>query len=247
MSPNSMTKLPRYHHGTTEAGHELIVVSDVVFLRDGLVDALSRAHLFSGIHGVGSVADLVSACKSGIGQLVLVDASMQDSAEVLIMLRRYAPEAILIVLGLPATNETVLARRDAGAIGCFPRHATMLELIACLSSILKNKSERKYGAQHPRGSVQCGSDREVGGGNENLTMREHEIVGLIFDGMSNKEIARKLGIEVSTVKSHVHNLLQKLNLDRRGKIAVRLRCVAPITSERAMVGELEHPRLTCAD
>ena len=52
-----------------------------------------------------------------------------------------------------------------------------------------------------------------------LTVREQEIVRLVSAGMSNKEIARHLNIEVSTTKSHVHNLLAKLNLQRRGQVA----------------------------
>jgi DNA-binding NarL/FixJ family response regulator len=50
-----------------------------------------------------------------------------------------------------------------------------------------------------------------------------EIVSLIDQGLSNKEIAVKLGIEVATVKNHVHNLLGKLQVHRRAEAAARLR------------------------
>jgi two-component system nitrate/nitrite response regulator NarL len=60
-------------------------------------------------------------------------------------------------------------------------------------------------------------------GASRLTVREREILGLIDDGMSNKEIARKLCIEVRTVKNHVHNLLEKLSVHRRGEAAALLR------------------------
>jgi DNA-binding NarL/FixJ family response regulator len=50
-----------------------------------------------------------------------------------------------------------------------------------------------------------------------------EIAYLIDLGLSNKEIATQLFIEVSTVKNHVHNLLEKLNVRRRGEAAARLR------------------------
>lgn len=52
-----------------------------------------------------------------------------------------------------------------------------------------------------------------------LTAREQEIIRLVSSGLSNKEIARKLNIELSTAKSHVHNVLGKLNLQRRGQVA----------------------------
>ncbi|MGO9420006.1 response regulator transcription factor [Roseiarcus sp.] len=52
-----------------------------------------------------------------------------------------------------------------------------------------------------------------------LSTRENEIVKMIAGGLSNKEIARRLNIEVSTTKSHVHNLLSKLGLQSRAQVA----------------------------
>jgi two-component system, NarL family, nitrate/nitrite response regulator NarL len=56
-----------------------------------------------------------------------------------------------------------------------------------------------------------------------LTPREREIVGLIDEGLSNKQIASRLCIELPTVKNHVHNILEKLHVSRRGEAVARLR------------------------
>jgi DNA-binding NarL/FixJ family response regulator len=56
-----------------------------------------------------------------------------------------------------------------------------------------------------------------------LSARESEILALVDQGRSNKEIARQLAISPATVKNHMHNLLQKLQVSRRGQAAVRLR------------------------
>ena len=56
-----------------------------------------------------------------------------------------------------------------------------------------------------------------------LTSRERQIVALIDEGLSNKEIAARLCIELSTVKNHVHNLLEKLGARGRGEAAARVR------------------------
>src|SRR5262249_39236172 len=56
-----------------------------------------------------------------------------------------------------------------------------------------------------------------------LTLRERQIVPLIEQGLSNKEIARSLNIEAATIKNHVHNILRKMNLRRRGEIATQIR------------------------
>jgi DNA-binding NarL/FixJ family response regulator len=60
-----------------------------------------------------------------------------------------------------------------------------------------------------------------------LTAREQQIVELIAEGLSNKEIGRRLYIEVATVKNHVHNILEKLQVSRRGEAVARLRLVVP--------------------
>ena len=59
-----------------------------------------------------------------------------------------------------------------------------------------------------------------------LSPRETEILALVEQGRSNKEIARQLAISVATVKNHMHNILQKLQVSRRGQAAARLRDVA---------------------
>jgi DNA-binding NarL/FixJ family response regulator len=56
-----------------------------------------------------------------------------------------------------------------------------------------------------------------------LTARETEIAQMILAGMSNKDIARRLNIGLATAKTHVHHLLGKLNLQRRGQAASWLR------------------------
>jgi DNA-binding NarL/FixJ family response regulator len=56
-----------------------------------------------------------------------------------------------------------------------------------------------------------------------LTARENEILALAGEGHSNKDIARRLDISCATVKNHIHNILQKLQVGRRGEAAARLR------------------------
>jgi DNA-binding NarL/FixJ family response regulator len=58
-----------------------------------------------------------------------------------------------------------------------------------------------------------------------LTVRESQVAGLIAEGLSNKEIATRLCIEVATVKNHVHNILEKLGVKRRFDAVARLRLV----------------------
>ena len=67
-----------------------------------------------------------------------------------------------------------------------------------------------------------GSQRSHTPGNSALTRREHEIVALMTQGLSNKEIARQLRIQNATVKNHIHSILAKLHVRRRGEVAARI-------------------------
>jgi two-component system nitrate/nitrite response regulator NarL len=88
-----------------------------------------------------------------------------------------------------------------GEASCPPRIATtLLARLASLTGVQRGVSE-------PTG----------------LTRRERQIVQLIAEGMSNKEIAQRLCIEVATVKNHVHNILEKLKVGRRGDAVTRFR------------------------
>ena len=62
---------------------------------------------------------------------------------------------------------------------------------------------------------------------ERLTVRELEILELIDQGLTNKEIARRLCIELSTVKNHVHNILEKLQVRRRADAVLWARATSP--------------------
>jgi DNA-binding NarL/FixJ family response regulator len=67
------------------------------------------------------------------------------------------------------------------------------------------------------------ADGHDGARGAGLTAREHEIMELVEQGLSNKEIASALRIELPTVKNHVHNILEKLRVTRRGEAAAKLR------------------------
>src|SRR5262249_26135221 len=102
-----------------------------------------------------------------------------------------------------SVNDVVVAIQSAvrGEVACSPRVAALLfQRVATLS-------EATHGVQ----------------ARPMLTRRELEIAGLITEGLSNKEIARSLRISSATVKNHVHNVLEKLQIRRRGEAAARLR------------------------
>jgi DNA-binding NarL/FixJ family response regulator len=77
-----------------------------------------------------------------------------------------------------------------------------------------------------------------------MSKREREVIDLIAEGLSNKEIARRLHIATHTVKSHVHNILEKLALHNRLQIAAHARRVLPYTHRRGPTSPVAHTART---
>lgn len=110
-----------------------------------------------------------------------------------------------------------------GVAGFLPRDATLDDLAHTLTKVARGEavcSSSVAGALLRRISTEA-HQRTVTA--DHLTPREREVLVLIEQGLSNKQIAQRLGIEVRTVKNHVHNLLEKLRVQRRGEAAARLR------------------------
>src|SRR2546421_13075479 len=123
----------------------------------------------------------------------------------------------------------VLASAEAGAIAYVPREASLEDLVAVIECAVRGEavcSPRVAGALLRRIAV-LATDGRSDRVPARLTKREREIMGLIDEGLSNKEIAKRLRIEVATVKNHVHNILEKLQVHRRGEAAARVRAALP--------------------
>jgi len=106
-----------------------------------------------------------------------------------------------------------------------PRAASVEDLVAALESVGRGEllcSAQTAAALLRRVAALAAGRSAPAQPLSNLTRREREIGGLLEAGLSNKDIAVQLGIEVATVKNHVHNVLEKLQVHRRGQAAARL-------------------------
>ena len=160
--------------------------------------------------------------------IVLIDASF-NPAEALSLTwtaRERFPEAQVMVLGLEREDESVLEFIEAGAAAYLLRSASPAQLIEALHFLREGQvrsSPRIAAAVLARIAV-LEKERRVPTAppsREPLTARELETLVLLARGLRNKEIAQSLHITVQTVKNHVHNILEKLQVHRR-RDAVRL-------------------------
>jgi two-component system nitrate/nitrite response regulator NarL len=205
---------------------DALIVSQVRFLRDSLAEILVRA---PGIRVCGQAATLGEALASAEAMgpgILLLDATFLGGAQSAMQLCSAVPRAVVIVLGVFETEENVLAWAESGAAGYVPNTASVDDLIELIGQINRGEQAcpplivggmwRRLGASGRRsGAVPASSP--------SLTARETEVFNLLGDGLSNKDIARRLRISLGTTKTHVHNLLAKLSLPRRLDVMARTR------------------------
>ena len=213
----------------------VVVAAGIRLYREGL-SALLGAHPSIEVVGTAaSLTELHSRVSAVEPDVVLLDMELPDSLAAIRSTRGDAGAPFVIAIGMPDSDDGVVDCLEAGAAGYVPRHGSVDEVLA-----------RVEAAQ--RGEVACSPSvagrlaRRVATLVEQLpdphphatlTAREREIAALVEAGMSNKEIASTLCIELSTVKNHVHNILEKLGISRRGQVATGIRHGKPGTSHAA--------------
>ena len=139
-----------------------------------------------------------------------------------------SPGMRIVVSSVRETEDDVVVWAEAGVIGYIPRTTPLGDFVRLIMDI-------HSGEQVCSGRVAAGLLRRIahaanGSTRHNrlvavpeLTRRERQTAELIKSGLSDKEIARRLNISLGTTKSHVHNLLGKLNARRRTEVADHLR------------------------
>lgn len=219
-----MKRVPHNHRGWGRQARpvRVLLVSDVRMYREALAGWCKR-HASVRILCADSQCDGVVGCaRANRPDIALIDMRTPDSGELARALAVAVPAVRLVGLGLSETEDNVLAYAGAGFAGYVPRETPLEELIDVLRGIAHG--EVRYSRRITTSLLQRLA--QVAGPNGNgvrLTPRESEIVRLIDEGLSNREIARRLAIGLATVKNHVHNVLEKLHVHRRGEAAARLR------------------------
>jgi two-component system nitrate/nitrite response regulator NarL len=222
----------------------VLIVSDVRVVQEGLRSVLAQR---AGVDVVSTVDMLQATAEIARLQphLVLFDAARQDSVEFAKVLVASAPYSKIVAFGVKETAEEFLALAAAGTAGYIRDSAPSSDVVKVLEQVMRNELSCSPQAaaslyRHVATLSQQGADKVATGnanGNGNgsgsgetgamrLSPRELQIALLIDRGLTNKEIGRQLGIEAATVKNHVHNMCEKLNVHRRGEAAARIRAIA---------------------
>ena len=202
------------------------LVTDVCLYREGLAFSLERRAETEVVGTAAGRAEAVELVRRERPDALLLDMATAD-APLLVHEAREAHAGVRVVaLAIVETEEVVLRCAAAGVAGYVSRSASLDDLVETLASVARGElvcSRTIAGSLFRRVGALSGPREDPA--LARLTPREREIAALIGQGHSNKEISRRLRIGLSTVKNHVHNLLEKLQVPGRGAAAARLRGV----------------------
>jgi DNA-binding NarL/FixJ family response regulator len=202
----------------------LIIIEDNRVLREGLVAMLAEISGVKVLSAGGSSRAALEALRLN-PEVALLNRGLQkqDCLRVLKKIRKEYPAVKLVVMDLMPGQTDVMEFVQAGVSGFIVSNATLDDCINTIRTVAKGEKV----LPDPLTSSLFSQiiDTAVKAGNPPLkeaatmTRREKEIIALIAQGMSNKEIAGSLNLATHTVKSHVHNILEKLALHSRLQVA----------------------------
>jgi two-component system nitrate/nitrite response regulator NarL len=200
------------------------IVGDVHMYREGLARILSKQ---PGIEVIGAFA-----CSDNVHHsllklnpdVVLIDTPISSCGCFVKQVLDVDSSIKIIAFALPEKDENVIACAEAGYSGFVSREASVNDLVDAIHAAYQGEliCPPKIAGSLLRRVAFLSAERKPLQVESRVTNREMQVAKLIHFGLSNKEIAKKLCIEVSTVKNHVHNLLEKLDVRRRYEAAARL-------------------------
>jgi DNA-binding NarL/FixJ family response regulator len=194
---------------------------------------LSRAGLRSMLEGdrglmlVGEAAngrEAVALCRELRPDLALLDVRMpeMDGLAATYQIKQESPRTSVLIVTTHEDPDYLLAALKAGAAGYLLKDVTRHDLLLTIRRVLRGESVLSGEiAARALQRLAAGPAQQPGPPTERLTPREREVLELIVEGHTNREIAAQLTLSVGTVKIHVEHIIAKLGVSDRTQAAVR--------------------------
>jgi DNA-binding NarL/FixJ family response regulator len=211
------------------ASIRILIIEDNRLLREGLTTMLDGQADMRVVATIGSGNNVLAKAGQTKPHIILLDVGLKNFNELSVVesVRKNLPEAKVIGMGFIPSQSDILEFVEAGASGFILKDATVKEFLGTIRSVAQGVKILPPSLTDSLFShvVKLALSKKKGQKVEavRMTKREREIIVLIADGLSNKEIAQRLNIATHTVKSHVHNVMEKLALHSRLQIANFLR------------------------
>ncbi len=199
------------------------IIEDNRLVRDGIAAMLNAQADVRVVHAAARLEHVHLTEANPLVLLLDVGLEEQNCLQLAEAAHKDMPDARLIVMDLLPAHEEIAQFVNAGVAGFILKDATLDDFVGTIRAVARGEQvlpARMTGTLFSQ-IAQVAAERDAAAALEDVRMtpREREVIALIAVGMSNKEIAQRLGIASHTVKSHVRNVLDKLALHSRLQIA----------------------------
>lgn len=199
---------------------KILIVDDHVLFREGLASLLKKQPDIQVVGEVGCIEDAVTLAVELNPDIVLMGINNAEESGVgalrQILLKR--PDVKVVILTVDESDELLFAAIRNGAKGYLPKSTPLHKLLLSLhalqrgeAAISRTTTSRLLNEFSRIAPIDFNGTSEP----ENLTSRELEVLSLLGEDITNREIANRLVISENTVKIHVHNILEKLQVRNR--------------------------------
>jgi DNA-binding NarL/FixJ family response regulator len=203
----------------------LLIIEDNRLLRDGILGILKPHKDIIIIAASGDGKNTLVKIKQLKPNVVLLDLGLrsQNSLHVVEIVKKDFPQAKIIVMDLAPVQADILQYVKAGANGFILKDASLNDLLITIRTVYEGATVLppllvdSLFSQIVDHAVREGKSKLKQA--VRMTKREQEVILHLGEGMSNKEISQKIHISTYTVKSHIHNIMEKLALHTRLEIA----------------------------
>jgi two-component system, NarL family, nitrate/nitrite response regulator NarL len=197
----------------------ILVIADTRLYREGLTEVLGRDESLEVVAVVAHAADAIAVIARQLVDVVLLGLTPYDTRDATRTISAAHPGARVVALAVDDSPDEVVPLAEVGVCGYVPRDAALSDLVRTLRSVVRGESPCSPAVaagllQRLAALAGNGNGRET---TRQLTAREQEVLSLMIEGLSNKQIAQRLYIELPTVKNHVHHVFEKLRVHRRAE------------------------------
>ncbi len=194
----------------------ILLADDHTVMRSGLRALLERQGNFEIVAEAENGREAVSLCSSLFPEIAIIDVGMPllNGIEATKALLRESPATGVLMLSMHSDESYVIRSLQAGARGYLLKDSAASDLLSAIEAVSKGKSFFSPGIRRLLAEDYVRVLRQKGevDSYELLTMREREILQLLAEGKTNKEVAAALHISPYTVETHRSNILEKLGL-----------------------------------
>jgi len=204
----------------------ILLIEDNKLLRDGIASMIKKQSDMHVVASIGNGENILMIMEKHNPNIVLLDLGLrsQNSLQVVTLIKKNFQETKIIVMDLIPLQADVFEFVQAGVSGFILKDAGVTEFFKTIRSVYNGD---RVLPPHLTGSLFSQIVEHAISGFKpsaitaaiHMTKREQQVIELIAEGYSNKEIAQKLHLSTYTIKSHVHNILEKLALSTRVQIA----------------------------